>query len=84
LDRFIGGASNLGENLAGAPREVGIHHEDEILEDDPGAIGRLAIVTVSLPDVNPGRKLTDTVGLRKGPVNQYEGKEEDESGGRRR
>jgi hypothetical protein len=56
-DRPMGRASDLGHDLFGCPGEVRINYQDVILELDPHAVCRLALVPIALPKEDAGGEL---------------------------
>ena len=60
-NRLIGGGFDAGQYLASSPREVRVDHQHVILKDHPGTVGWLALVGISLPEENAGRKFANPV-----------------------
>src|SRR5262249_33649440 len=58
-DRLAGGLADFGQDLADAPRRVGVDHYDIVAENHPARVRRLPPIPVALPDVHPRCELPD-------------------------
>src|SRR5262249_52526995 len=63
-DRLTGRRLDPGKDLSRAPGKVSVNHEDVIFEDNPGAVRRLTLFAIALPEVHAGRKLLHAICLR--------------------